>query len=109
MFVLRRKDDQRLFCMSGNDIAFVCQDRDVADRAIKEIKERFGVACYADDTDSTEISHYCFLRYPNGRKYGPVPGVSVICSSVEIALSYAIKLWENAGKTVRPLLVKSVI
>jgi len=108
MFVIRRKDDNRIFCLgAAGQMAFVCFDRDAAEKAVQRIRENtgeeFGVDCFYEPIDRTDMRNFCFLAYRNGRKFGPESGVAVICRSEAVAAYCAEHLLRHVGKVVRPV------
>ena len=105
MFVLRRKDDNRLFSL-GNDeqsVSFICHDRKTAEKAVRQVRETYAVECVAEKADPSEISGFWFLAYRNGRKYGPESGVSVVCCNQSVAAYCAGNLRETIRKIVKPI------
>ena len=105
MFVLRRKDDNRIFSIGNGEqpVSFICFDRKVAEKAVRQVRETYEVECVAEKADPSEVSGFWFLAYRNGRKYGSESGVSVICCNKSVAAYCAGNLRETIGKIVRPI------
>jgi hypothetical protein len=104
MFVLRRKDDRRIFSIGdGQSVSLICRDQAAAEKAVRKVRKQFGVECAAEQANKSEFSGFWFLVYRNGRKYGPESGVSVICCNESVASYCAGNLRESSGKIVRPV------
>jgi hypothetical protein len=104
MFVLRRKDNNRVFRLGeGVSVAFACRNMLAAKKAVAVVKEQYGVDCVPYKIEQPEMSKYWFLAYRNNHRIGPERGIFVICGSEAESLHFAGNLQKNAGKVVRPV------
>ena len=83
MFVLRRKDNNRVFRLGeGVSVAFACRNMLAAKKAVAVVKEQYGVDCVPYKIEQPEMSKYWFLAYRNNHRIGPERGIYVLCGTV---------------------------